>query len=226
MTKTILASAGLLTLAAGLFACNVHDNTVNVPNASLDVTTNADVDDVTPAQSIPLTVNVHNVYLVDPAQTPPPEHVEDAGHLEFHLDDESTQALLVTAQTSVSVPIPAATPPGPHKIICRVHKHDGTPTSTSFEVAITVKVTVATTGAGGGGGAAESGGGAGADGGMATTDVVDDGHGRRGRRRDRDAVAIVSDAGGACAPRRSRRRRRGPRAIPSAAWSRSRSRDR
>src|SRR4051812_37604063 len=148
MTKNILASAGFLSLAAGLFACDVHDNTINIPNASLDVTADTDVDNVAPAQSVPLTVNVQNVYLVEPTATPPVEHTEDAGHLEFHLDDESMAALLVTARTNVSVPIPAATPPGHHKIICRVHKHDGTPTSTKFEVAITVKVTVATTGAG------------------------------------------------------------------------------
>ena len=142
MTKTILASTGLIAFAAVVVGCNVHDNTINIPDATLDVTTSADVSDVAPAQAIPMTVTVQHVYLVEPTVTPPPEHVEDAGHLEFHLDDESTPALLVTAQTSVSVPIPPATAPGHYKIICRVHKHDGTPTDTKFEVDITVKVSV------------------------------------------------------------------------------------
>jgi hypothetical protein len=144
MTKTILASTGLIAFAAVVVGCNVHDNTINIPDATLDVTTTADVSDVAPAQAIPMTVSVQHVYLVEPTVTPPPEHIDDAGHLEFHLDDESTQALLVTAQTSVSVPIPPATPAGHHKIICRVHKHDGTPTDTKFEVDITVKVSVDT----------------------------------------------------------------------------------
>ena len=148
MKTTILASASLLALAAGLTACNVHDNTINatanIPNATLNVTADADVQAVMPAQSVPLTVTVQNVTLVDPSATPPAGHDSDAGHLEFHLDDESTPPLLVTAQTMVNVPIPADTKEGPHKIICRVHKHDGTPTTTMFEVDITVKVAVST----------------------------------------------------------------------------------
>jgi len=146
MTKTLLAS-GLFALAAGLLACNVHDNTItaNIPNATLNVTADTDVQNVEPAQSVPMTVNVQNVYLVEPAATPPPEHDKDAGHLEFHIDDETKPPVLVTAQTNVSVPIPADTKPGKHKIICRVHKHDGMPTETHFEVDITVKASVTTT---------------------------------------------------------------------------------
>jgi hypothetical protein len=153
MTKTILASASLLALAAGLTACNVHDNTLNatanIPNATLNVTPDADVQSVMPAQSVPLTVTVQNVTLVEPSATPPAGHESDAGDLEFHLDDESTPPLLVTAQTMVEVPIPPDTKAGPHKIICRVHKHDGTPTDTMFEVDITVKVSVSSNGDGG-----------------------------------------------------------------------------
>jgi len=146
MTKTILASC-FVALAVGLMACNIHDNTItaNIPNATLTVTADTDVQNVQPAQSIPMTVNVQNVFLVDPTATPPPEHAQDAGHLEFHIDDESTPPVLVTAQTSVSVPIPADTKPGHHKVICRVHKHDGTPTTTMFELDINVKASVTTT---------------------------------------------------------------------------------
>jgi hypothetical protein len=185
MIKTILVSGSLLALAAGVVACNVHDNTINatanIPNASLTVTPNADVDNVMPATAVPMTCDVKNVYLVEPSATVPPEHEADAGDLEFHLDDETSAALLVTAQTMVSVPIPPATPPGRHKVICRVHKHDGEPTDTKFEVDIMVKATVTvtggagTSGAGGEGAAGSSGaaGQTGTDGGTTVTTTVD-----------------------------------------------------
>jgi hypothetical protein len=148
--------ASLVTISFGacalaLAACNIHDNTftANIPDATLNVTADADVQNVEPMQSVPMTVEVHNVYLVEPAATPPPEHVEDAGHLEFHLDDESTPPLLVTAQTNVSVTIPANTSPGHHKVICRVHKHDGRPTDTKFDLDINVKVSATASADGG-----------------------------------------------------------------------------
>ena len=153
MTKLNSLSVGLLAVAAVPFACNVHDNTINatanIPNATLNVTADTDVNTVMPSQSVPMTVMVTNVTLVEPTATPPAGHDMDAGHFEFHLDDETTPPLLVTAQTQVQVPIPAETKAGPHKIICRLHKHDGTPTVTKFEVDITVKVSVTVTGAGG-----------------------------------------------------------------------------
>jgi hypothetical protein len=141
---------GLASVAFGVCtgaACNVHDNTINIPNASINATANTDVTNVAPNQSVPITVTVQNVYLVDPATTPPAEHTADAGYLQVYLDDVNTTALLVTAQTTFDVTIPPATPPGGHKLICRVYKHDGTPTSTEVNVAITV---TATAGADGG----------------------------------------------------------------------------
>ena len=167
MNKLNTVSLVLLALAAGPFACNIHDNTLNatanIPNATLNVTADTDVNSVMPSQSVPMTVTVTNVTLVEPTATPPAGHEMDAGHLEFHLDDETTPPLLVTAQTQVQVPIPADTKAGPHKVICRVHKHDGTPTVTKFEVDITVKVSV-TTGAGGGSGGTGAAGATGAGG--------------------------------------------------------------
>jgi hypothetical protein len=186
MTKALLLSSSVLALAAGLVACNVHDNTINatanIPNAMLTLTTTADVDNVMPSQPLPVTANVQNVYLIEPSATPPPEHEMDAGHLEYHIDDETMPAVLVTAQTSVEVPIPAETTPGKHKVICRLHKHDGEPTDTKFELEINVKVSVTVTGGAGsaagagaggaaGGGGAGTGGAAGADGGATTTTV-------------------------------------------------------
>ena len=181
-------SVGLLALAAVPFACNVHDNTINatanIPNATLNVTADTDVNTIMPSQAVPMTVMVTNVTLVEPTATPPAGHEDDAGHHEFHLDDETTAPLLVTAQTQVQVPIPADTKPGSHKIMCRVHKHDGEPTTTRFEVEITVKVSVTVTGAGGttgtgagggtgGGGAAGSSGVGGAAGGVADAAATD-----------------------------------------------------
>jgi hypothetical protein len=173
MTKTFFTSVSLLAVVASVVGCNVHDNTLNatanIPNASLNLTADTDVNNVMPSQSVPMTVTVMNVYLIEPTATVPAGHEMDAGHLEFHVDDETKPAVLVTAQTSVQVPIPADTKPGSHKILCRVHKHDGTPTDTHFEVDIMVKVTVTTTGAAGstadaGGGAAGTTGAAGAAG--------------------------------------------------------------
>ena len=162
------ASLGFIALAAGGFACNVHDNTINIPNAMLNVTTDVDVENVEQGQSVPMNVNVQNVYLIDPAATPPPEHVNDACHLKFHLDDENNPPILVTAQTMVNVMIPPATPPGHHKIICRVHKHDDTPTTTKFELDINVKAMVTIGGGGTGGSSGGTGGSSGTGGASGT----------------------------------------------------------
>jgi hypothetical protein len=146
----VCASATWLGLAAVACTANIHDNTItaNIPNAMVNFTTDADVNNVMPDQTIPIVVAVQNVYLIDPSMTPPPEHVMDAGHLQIYLDDVAMPPLLVTAQVNVSVTVPTHTPAGPHKLICRVHKHDGTPTDTKFEINITVHVTVGTSDAG------------------------------------------------------------------------------
>jgi hypothetical protein len=143
LVAAVLVAAAIAVVAG--MGCDVHDNTINVPNATLNVMTDVDVDNVAPEESVPMMVTVQNVYLVEPSVTPPPEHVVDAGHLEFHLDDEATPPLLVTAQTNVMVKIPKETKAGHHKVICRVHKHDGTPTDTKFELDINVKVAVSST---------------------------------------------------------------------------------
>jgi uncharacterized membrane protein YgcG len=179
-------SVGLLALVAGPFACNVHDNTINatatIPNATLNVSADTDVNTIMPSQSVPMTVTVTNVTLVEPTATPLAGHEMDAGYFEFHVDDETMPAVLVTAQTQVQVPIPADTKEGPHKIICRLHKHDGTPTVTKFEVNITVKVSVTVGGVGGmsggtggtgAGGAAGSSGAGGAVGGGTDASATD-----------------------------------------------------
>jgi len=145
--KCTFQIAGLVVLLSSGSSCNIHDNTINIPNATINATTDASASSVAPTQTVPVTVTVQNVYLVDPAVAPPPEHVNDAGHIQVYLDDFDTQPLLITAETMFNVTIPAATKPGPHELKCRVHKHDGTPTSTEMDVSITV---IATIGADGG----------------------------------------------------------------------------
>ena len=144
-TPTSIACGSAAWLGCAASACtataNIHDNTVNIPDAMVNFTTDADVSNVMPEQMIPIVVAVQNVYPVEPSATPPAEHVADAGHVQIDLDDVATPPLVVTAQVNVNVTIPAQTPAGNHKLIRRVHHHDGTPTDTKFEVSITVKVT-------------------------------------------------------------------------------------
>lgn len=139
-----LALVGLLSAGAvPLVACNGSlDAEIDI-NARINVTTSIDVENVQQGSAVPMTVQVTNVTLVEPSATPPP-NASNPGHLRVYLDDTDETQLLITAQTSFSVNVPAATPPGRHKLICRVHRHDGTPTSTTFELNINVRAMVTT----------------------------------------------------------------------------------
>lgn len=132
-----------VVLFGALGACNanIHDNTINI-DATVSVATSVDAKNVMPGEGVPCTATVTNLFLVDPAAPVPPEHIADAGQLEYFLDDDTTPPLLITAQVTATVTIPVATKAGDHKIICRVHKHDGTPTNAIFSLSITVTVTV------------------------------------------------------------------------------------
>lgn len=140
-------AAGFIATAVSLLGCDVHDNTIpiNIPNAKVDVSTTANVDEVMPMQTVAMNITVQNVFLVDPAATPPADHVDDAGHLQFYIDDEANPPVLVTAMTNVTITIPKETPPGKHKIICRVHKHDGQRTEAHSEVTINVSASASAT---------------------------------------------------------------------------------
>ncbi|HVU04517.1 MAG TPA: hypothetical protein VHE30_22320 [Polyangiaceae bacterium] len=131
-----------LALTAAVPACtaDVHDNTLNVEDPKVSFDTSVDVNDVRAGESIPLSLHAENVFLVDPTKTPPPEHEKDAGHFQIYLDDVNTTPLLVTIQEQVSIQIPENIQKGDHKLICRVHHHDGTPTAATFE--LDFKVTV------------------------------------------------------------------------------------
>lgn len=148
LTRVTSLSATFLLLA-GAAACNIHDNTINIPNATINATANADVSNVAPMQEVAITVVPQNIFLCDMATTPPPEHMNDAGDIQVFMDDVDSQPILVTATATFNVTIPAATKPGPHNLICRFRKHDGTPTTTQSTVAITVSAS-ASVGADGG----------------------------------------------------------------------------
>jgi hypothetical protein len=143
-----LSCAGLGITSAGCNAdihdntADVHDNTANIDDAQVEMSTDADPDNVQPGQTVPVTVVAQDVFLISPSATPPSDQTAVAGHLQVYFDDMSTTPLLVTAEKSFSVTIPADAPMGDHKLICRVHKHDGTPTQATFELDIKVTAKV------------------------------------------------------------------------------------
>jgi len=154
MRNFIVSSALVGALACfGLAACtadvhdntlDVHDNNANIDEAKVEMTTSSDVDNIQAGQSVHVDIAAQDVFLVDPASTPPPDRVKVAGHFEVFLDSTSGTALLVTAEKSFDVTIPAATSAGDHKLICRVDKHDGTATKATSELDLKVVATVTT----------------------------------------------------------------------------------
>jgi len=121
---------------------DVHDNNANIEDAAVEFETDVDTDNVQPAQEVHVVIVAENVFLVDPAQDPPPDRVEVAGHFQFYFDSMTAEPILITAEKAVDVTIPASATPGAHKLMCRVHKHDGTPTEATFEIDVTVTATV------------------------------------------------------------------------------------
>ena len=144
MTMSRITVPALTTLAGclALAACTLNGDIVfNIKDATVTFDTAIDVNDVKPGQVIPVSVDTTNVYLVEPGVAPPPAQAANAGHIQIYLDDVATPPLVITAQVEVKVTVPVATPHGKHKFICRVHKHDGTPTTATFEMSFTVTAT-------------------------------------------------------------------------------------
>jgi|HubBroStandDraft_6_1064221.scaffolds.fasta_scaffold227446_2 hypothetical protein len=136
-------TTGVLASCIAIAGCSadIHGNSVGVDvNATVMATTSVNVSDVQAGQAIPVQVAVSNVTLVDP-NTAPPSTVTNAAYLQFYIDSTSNQPVLVTAQTSVSITVPASEPAGPHKLLCQVYKHDGTPTTSTTEIDFTVMAT-------------------------------------------------------------------------------------
>jgi hypothetical protein len=143
-----LACTGFGLASAGCTAdihdntADVHDNTANINDAQVQVSTAADTDNVQPGQALPLVLVAQDVFLISPSSTPPTDQVAVAGHFQLYFDDTSAAPLLITAEESFSVTIPADAAVGDHKVICRVHKHDGTPTQATFELDMKVTAKV------------------------------------------------------------------------------------
>lgn len=123
---------------------DVHDNNANIEEAEVELSTDVDTDNVQASQTVHVEIAAHDVFLIDPSSEPPPDRVEVAGHFQFYFDTMSAEPLLVTAEKSVDVTIPADAAMGNHKLICRIHKHDGTPTEATFELDVNVTATVTT----------------------------------------------------------------------------------
>jgi hypothetical protein len=150
--RSIIHSLGVaIALASPIYGAgctaDISDNVINVDDPTVEFDTNVDVDNVEQGQSVPVSVDVADGDLVAPDATPPPEKVDTAVYVSIHLDSADSQPLLVTAQASVSVTIPPSTPPGDHKLICRVHKHkDDSVTGAEKSIAIKVKAAANTSG--------------------------------------------------------------------------------
>jgi hypothetical protein len=154
MRNFILSSAVCAALAlSGVSGCtaNVHDNTAdihdnnaNIDDAEVSMDSTSDMDNVSAGSTVHLDIEAEDVFLIDPSETPEADRVKVAGHFEIFLDTTSSAALLVTAEKSVDVTIPASTPAGKHKLLCRVDKHDGTATKAVTELELTVVAKVST----------------------------------------------------------------------------------
>jgi hypothetical protein len=117
---------------------DVHDNNANIDNAEVTMESTSDMDNVTAGETVHLDIQAQDVFLVDPSETPTSDRIKVAGHFEIFLDSTSSTALMVTAEKSVDVMIPASTSTGKHKLLCRVDKHDGTATKAVTELELTV----------------------------------------------------------------------------------------
>jgi hypothetical protein len=125
---------------------DVHDNNANIDDAKVQIASTSDTSNVQAGSTVHVDLKAQDVFLCDPNTTPPADDTKVAGHFEFFLDDTTTTSLLVTAEESVDVPIPPSTPAGDHKLLCRIDKHDGTPTQATTDVDITVKASASVSG--------------------------------------------------------------------------------
>jgi len=148
--RSIIYTCGVALALAGSamsLGCNVHDNSLVVDDPNVSFDTDADTDNVEQGQEVTVHVDVEDKVLVEPDATPPEGEAKAAVFVQIHLDDTSSAPLLITAEATATVTIPADTPPGKHKLICAVHKHDsGEPTGQQEILEITVKASASTGG--------------------------------------------------------------------------------
>jgi hypothetical protein len=140
MRTTQLATLAIAIASIGSFAActaNVHDNTVNA-QADLDFQAEVSDQDVKPGDSVAVNMNATGVVLVDPNDQPKAEDEDKACFFKIFMDDEDSEPLIVTAQTHVQVTIPQQAEKGKHHLICRLFKHDDTPTDVEQSIDINV----------------------------------------------------------------------------------------
>jgi hypothetical protein len=91
------------------------------------------------------------VVLVAPDDEPAKADADRAAYFQVYLDNTDDDPIVVTAQATASITIPADTKEGDHKLICRLFKHDGSATNQTKEVSIkvTASASVGTAGSGG-----------------------------------------------------------------------------
>src|SRR5215212_9628776 len=92
-------AASIATACVVTAGCRVDELNLNADDARVngDVDPNVDLSSVQQGEWIPIHIHVENVYLVDPGETPPAAHKNDAGHIQVYLDDFDSEPLLVTA---------------------------------------------------------------------------------------------------------------------------------
>jgi len=147
--RSIIYTCGVALALAGSalsLGCNVHDNQLIVDDPNVNFDTDVDTDNVEQGQQVSFSIDVNESIMVAPDATPPDGESKTAVYVKIHLDDTSSEPLLITAEASATVTIPAETPPGKHKVICAVHKHDGgAPTGQQEIIEINVKASATTT---------------------------------------------------------------------------------
>jgi hypothetical protein len=141
-----LGVAAALAVPVAVLGCDVHDNVLNVDDPNVNFDTDVDTDNVEQGQQVTVNVDVDEAVLVAPEEEPPAGEADTAVFVQIHMDDTNNAPLLITAEATATVTIPADTPPGKHKLICAVHKHDnGEPTGQESTIEITVKASATTT---------------------------------------------------------------------------------
>jgi len=141
--RSIIYTCGVafaLASSALSLGCNVHDNSLLVDDPNVNFDTDVDTDNVEQGQAVTVHVDVEDKVLVAPEATPPEGKADAAVFVQIHLDDTGSAPLLITAEATATVTIPADTSPGKHKLICAVHQHDGgEPTGEEEVIEINVK---------------------------------------------------------------------------------------
>jgi hypothetical protein len=147
--RSIIYTCGVaiaLAGSVGALGCEVSDNVLNIDDPKVNFDTDVDVDNVEQGQEVTFNVDVEDKVLVAQDEEPPEGQADIAVFVQIHMDSVDNPPLMVTAEATATVTIPADTPPGKHKLICAVHDHQtGEPTGDQSEIEINVKASATVT---------------------------------------------------------------------------------